>query len=279
MAGACPAVSALKLALETAIPFLKGTYTEWNGTTPLRLQVPGNPRHQMGVCLDVILFSDLSMSKDKTIDWASEKKLGENLVKAFVDLKADMQWTEIIFQDRLFWEPEYYKHYGGDRAHFTHIHIDWMANSLKELGKTEAEVLAGSPQKDNTSFSAALTARLNVLNTGFTAGTLAPINVATIPKSASADANPVGNWNVRVASWLWVYSFNADGTVTWSDPFNSMSGTGKWEISGAKIAFTWTGSTTTESWDVPLKQGPLKTGSTTIQNRLYEVNATRVVTP
>src|SRR5690242_19669519 len=111
MAGACPAVKTLELALKTTIPFLAGTYEEWNGAKMGRLQISGNPRHQMGVCLDIILFSEAGLAKDKTLDWRTEKALAENIVKAFVDLKGDMKWTEIILQDRLFWEPEYYKHY------------------------------------------------------------------------------------------------------------------------------------------------------------------------
>ena len=193
----------------------------------------------MVVCLDIILFSKPGLAKGKTIDWKSEKALAENIVKVFVDLKADMKWTEIILQDRLFWEPEYYKHYGADEKHFTHIHIDWMTNSLKGLGKDEATILAASPQKDTTGFYGSLATRLSILNSQFTAGTLVGQNIATIPKSSSPDDNPVGIWQVRVASWLWTYSFNADGSVTWRDPFNNETGKGKWGINAGKIAFTW----------------------------------------
>ena len=273
MAGACPAVKTLELALKTSIPFLAGTYKEWNGSTQARLQITGNPRHQMGVCLDVILFCEAGLSADKTVDWKTEKVLGENIVKAFVDLKADMQWTEIIFQDRLFWEPQYYKHYGADRKHFSHIHIDWMTNSLKGLDKSEADVLSGSPQKDTTGFYSALALRLGLINTQYTSGSLVGLNVATIPKTPSADSNPVGTWQVRVDRWLWTYTFNVDGSVTWRDPFNNQNGAGKWEIEAGKIAFTWLNSKTTESWDVPLK--PLKTGRTIMEGRTYDVNAAR----
>src|SRR5258708_1734055 len=115
--GACPAVKTLDGLLRTSIPFLGGTYKEVNGTSLSRLQTSGNPRHQMGVCLDIILFCT-PWSYDKSVDSEKERKLGENLVRAFVDLKNVMKWTEIIFQDRLFWEPEYYIHYGADRKHF-----------------------------------------------------------------------------------------------------------------------------------------------------------------
>ena len=102
--GACPAVKTLDGLLRTSIPFLGGTYKEVNGTALPRLQTSGNPRHQLGVCLDIILFCT-PWTFDKSVDSEKEKKLGENLVKAFVNLKDVMKWTEIIFQDRLFWEP------------------------------------------------------------------------------------------------------------------------------------------------------------------------------
>jgi hypothetical protein len=227
----------------------------------------------MGVCLDLILFSDPTMSRDKSLDFRMEKALAENIVKAFIDLKADMRWTEMILQDRLFWEPEYYRHYGGDRKHFTHIHIDWMTNSLKGLGKTESEILAASPQKDETGFYSAVVTRLTSINSQFTAGTLAGVNVSTIPKSSSPDASPVGTWQVKVDRWTWTYTFNADGNVTWRDPFNNENGAGKWEFELGKISFKWLNSTTTESWSLPLK--PLKTGTTTMQGKTYDVNAAR----
>src|SRR5258708_619500 len=119
--GACPAVRTLELALRSSIPFLGGGYSEVNGSGQSRLQIGGNPRHQMGVCLDIILFS-APWGYDKSVNSEEEKKLAENLVRTFVDLKDTMKWTEIILQDRLFWEPEYYIHYGADRKHFTHIH-------------------------------------------------------------------------------------------------------------------------------------------------------------
>lgn len=274
MAGACPAVLTLDRAIRATIPYLTGTYLEWNGTKPERLQIPGNPRHQMGVCLDLILFSDSSMSRDKSLDFRMEKALAENIVKAFIDLKSEMRWTEIILQDRLFWEPEYYRHYGDDRKHFTHIHIDWMTNSLKGHNKTEAEVLAGSPQKDETGFYASVVSRLTLINSQFTAGALPSVHIATIPKTASPDGNPVGTWQVRVDRWLWNYTFDADGNVSWRDPFSNEGGTGTWEFELGKITFKWIGSTTTETWSVPLN--PVKTGTTTMQGRTYDVNATRM---
>lgn len=271
---ACPAVKTLDLALKTSIPFLGGTYKESNGKSFPRLQISGNPRHQLGVCLDIILFASAG-SPDKSVDWETEKKMGENLVRAFIDLKDEMKWTEIIFQDRLFWEPEYYKFYGADRKHFTHIHIDWMTNSLKGKGKSEDEIIKNSPQANTTGFSASLTSRLTQINEKFNNSRLSGIDLATITKTYSPDVNPVGEWRVTVDRWLWIYTFDANGNVTWRDPYNNLSGKGKWQISSKVIYFTWFNSTTTESWNLPIQPSQQK-GKTTMKGKTYDVNAVRL---
>jgi len=271
---ACPAVKTLDGLLRTSIPFLGGTYTEVNGSTQARLQTAGNPRHQMGVCLDIILFC-IPWKYDKSVDTDKEKKLGENLVRNFIDLKDEMKWTEIIFQDRLFWEPEYYIHYGADRKHFTHIHIDWMLNSLKGKGKSEDEIISSSPQADTTSFAAELSGRLNRINNQYNNDSLPSVTLSSIAKSYSPDVNPVGEWRVSVAQWLWIYTFDANGNVTWRDPYNNESGKGKWQIRPGAISFTWLNSATTESWNLPIQPSSQK-GKTTMKSKTYEVNAVRL---
>jgi hypothetical protein len=270
----CPAVKTLDSALRNSIPFLGGTYKEVNGTSLGRLQTSGNPRHQLGLCLDIILFCT-PWSADKSVDWQKEKKLGENLVRAFVDLKDVMKWTEIIFQDRLFWEPEYYIRYGADRKHFTHIHIDWMTNSLKGKGKSEADIIANSPQANHTSFSSELAGRLFRINQQFTGDHLASINLGSIAKTYSPDVNPVGEWRVRVAQWMWIYTFDANGNVIWRDPYNNKSGKGKWQIRPGAISFSWINSATTESWNLPIQPSNQK-GKTKMEGKTYEVNAVKL---
>jgi hypothetical protein len=271
---ACPAVKTLDAVLRTSIPILGGTYKEVNRTSLGRLQTSGNPRHQLGVCLDIILFCT-PWSFDKSVDWEREKKLGENLVRAFVDLKDEMKWTEVIFQDRLFWEPEYYMRYGADRKHFTHIHIDWMTNSLKGKGKSEDEIITGSPQASTTGFSGALAGRLSRINQQFNSGILPGINLASIGKTYSPDVSPVGEWRVRVDPWLWIYKFDANGNVTWRDPFNNESGKGKWQIHPGTISLTWHNSATTESWNLPIQPSNQK-GKTKMSGKTYEIHAVRV---
>jgi hypothetical protein len=270
--GACAAVRTLELNLKTEIPFLAGSYKEGNGKMLPRLQIPGNPRHQLGVCLDIILFAAPSR---KGIDWEAEKKLGENLVKLFIEQKDLMKWTEIIFQDRFFWEPEYYKAYNKDRLHFTHIHIDWMTNSLKGKGKSENEILDNSPQKDANGFSATLSARLAQINQQWKTGGLTNIDLASIGKTYSPDKNPVGDWKVSVGQWLWIYTFDSAGNVKWRDPYNNQSGKGTWTINSGVISFKWTNSTTTESWNLPIEPTGQK-GTTTMKGTRYAVNAVRL---
>ena len=271
--GACPAVRTLDLALRTSIPFFNGSFNDVRGGS-LRLQTAGNPRHQMGVCLDIFLFSS-PQALDKSVDWQKEKKLGENLVRAFIDLKDEMKWTEIIFQDRFFWEPEYYKHYSQDRAHFTHIHIDWMTNSLKGKGKSEDEIITNSPQANNTNFTAPLTARLAQINQQYTNGQLSGIDMASITKTFRPEVNPVGEWRVIVDRWNWIYNFDANGNVTWRDPYNNQSGKGYWQIVPGAISITWINSTTTERWNLPIQPAQQK-GKTTMKGITYEVTAVRL---
>lgn len=270
--GACQAVRTLELNLKTSIPFLAGKYKEGNGKSYPRLQISGNPRHQLGVCLDIIVFA---APYGKSIDWEAEKKLGENLVKLFIDQKDIMKWTEIIYEDRLFWEPEYYKAYTKDRAHFTHIHIDWMTNSLKGKGKSEDEIIDGSPQKDTNGFSATLSAKLDEINQKWESGGLSNIDLASITKTYSPDKNPVGDWQVSVGQWSWIYTFDATGNVQWRDPYNNQSGKGTWTINSGVISFKWTNSTTTESWNLPIQPSAQK-GTTTMKGTKYPVNAIRL---
>lgn len=271
--GACPAVNTLALALTNTIPFLKGEFRDVKGMSR-RLQTGGNIRHQMGVCLDIILFAS-PWYVDKGIDWKEEKKLGENLVRAFIDLKDVMKWTEIIYQDRLFWEPEYYKPYTKDRAHFTHIHIDWMTNSLKGKGKSEDEIINNSPTINNIEFYSSLSARLDQINQQWNSGQLSSLNLATIAKTFSPDVNPVGDWRVIVGQWTWIYTFNSDGSVIWRDQYNGESGKGKWQIYQEAIYFSWINSTTTERWNLPINPSHQK-GETTMKGRIYELSATRL---
>lgn len=272
--GACPAVKTLDLALRSEIPFLAGGYSEPNGKSSMRLQTGGNPRHQLGVCLDIILFAQDWSKYDPSVDYKSENILGENLVKAFIELKNDMKWTEIIYEDRLFWEPEYYIRYGQDRAHFTHIHIDWMTNSLKGKGKSEDYIIDNSPQANTTGFDASLRAKLSEINQKWNAGQLSNISLSSIVKTLSPDVNPVGTWEVKVAHWRWIYDISANGKVTWNDPFNGMSGTGTWKVIPGAVNFKWNNSATTESWNLPIKP-TAQTGKTVMEGKPYTVNAIR----
>jgi hypothetical protein len=99
-----------------------------------------------------------------------------------VDIKDEMQWNEIIYQDRMFWEPgSDRRSYTSDTKHFTHIHIDWMTNSMKGKGKSTDEIVKDSPQGNmGKDFSASLIAKLTDINTKLTNGSLSNIDLASI---------------------------------------------------------------------------------------------------
>ena len=71
---ACAAVRTLDSALRGTFPLLKGSFKDVNGKMSQRLQTSGNPRHQLGVCLDIMLFSMLgnptpASTGKKRSDW------------------------------------------------------------------------------------------------------------------------------------------------------------------------------------------------------------------
>jgi hypothetical protein len=62
----------------------------------------------------------------------------------------------------------------------------------------------------------------------------------------------VGTWNVAFKQYRWTYTFTAGGMVTWRDIWGGQTGTGRWELSGSKVAVIWRNSETKESWNVPI---------------------------
>jgi hypothetical protein len=284
---ACPAVRTLRTALEASIPLLTQNYKEWakdkqgKDTFQPRLQTGGNPRHESGLCLDIILFCGTQWTNDPAAraNWANEKKLGENLVQTFLDLRDDMQWTEVIFQDRLFWEPDLrYTAYGQDQKHFTHIHIDWANNALKGQKETIEGLVAGSPRAAADGFGTALTPRLRTLNTQFEAGSLREIALGTITPKPHPPADATGRWEVRAGHWAWHYTFAADGTVSWRDPLNGLTGSGRWRETAAGLAFDWAPSKSTETWALPLSPAG-QAGAKVIEGKRYDVRAVRLDPP
>lgn len=61
-----------------------------------------------------------------------------------------------------------------------------------------------------------------------------------------------GTWRVKFKHWTWEYTLTADGKATWRDPLNGMTGAGRWGKAPKVIFFTWTGSKTKESWNLPV---------------------------
>ena len=90
----------------------------------------------------------------------------------------------------------------------------------------------------------------------------------------SFDDEPAGIWEVKVEKWIWIYTFDPNGNVTWRDKYNTKeAGKGTWKIAGDVISFAWQ-SGTKESWNLPL-QPAAQTGVTTMDGTFYEVFAVR----
>ena len=116
---------------------------------------------------------------------------------------------------------------------------------------------------------------MNNINDDWNAGRLSRINLTGIVKTYRPDENPVGDWNVGMDKWRWIYTFNADGSVKWRDPFNNESGTGTWRISAGFITFVWAGSTTVEKWNLPINPTG-QTGTAIMKGKHYVLNASRL---
>ncbi len=86
---------------------------------------------------------------------------------------------------------------------------------------------------------------------------------------------PAGRWRVRVGQWMWIYTFDVNGNVTWLDPFNQKTGRGRWTVKGSLISISWTNSKTIETWNLPL-QPAAQTGSCTMDGEDYDLHAVRL---
>jgi hypothetical protein len=92
--------------------------------------------------------------------------------------------------------------------------------------------------------------------------------------SADRLDSPAGEWTVRVAQWVWTYQFDADKTVTWRDPSNGMSGSGRWKVNGTTMRIDWTSSKTVEDWKFPL-DARAQTGTVRMDGKVYSLKATK----
>ncbi len=97
-----------------------------------------------------------------------------------------------------------------------------------------------------------------------------------VASKMSFSNEPAGRWRVKVAHWVWNYTFSLDGKVVWLDPFNNETGEGTWAIDAKLnvIVFTWKNSKSTETWNLPLVATAQK-GKTTIEGVNYDLDASR----
>ena len=74
-----------------------------------------------------------------------------------------------------------------------------------------------------------------------------------LPALTDAQRAIVGAWTVTVSPWTWIYRFDDQGRVKWTDPMNGMSGEGvwTWRDYAGYVELRWQ-SGTTEKWKLPL---------------------------
>lgn len=85
-----------------------------------------------------------------------------------------------------------------------------------------------------------------------------------------------GWWWVQVRQWSWVYHFDAQGGVRWTDPYNLKTGKGTWKVSDNGISVSWAPtSKTTEIWDVPILTGQ-QTGNYFMQGGPFPLKAMKI---
>jgi hypothetical protein len=95
-----------------------------------------------------------------------------------------------------------------------------------------------------------------------------------IAAAMAFDDEPAGRWYVRVDKWAWLYTFDANGNVSWLDQGNGKSGKGTWRVSPGVMTLSWTGSATRETWTLPLRPAA-QGGSCTMDGETYDVKAVR----
>lgn len=71
-----------------------------------------------------------------------------------------------------------------------------------------------------------------------------------------------------------MYTFEANGKVTWRDPNNGENGKGKWTSYGHAMRIKWD-SGSIDEWKLPLDPSK-QSGSTKMDGKYYVLRATRV---
>jgi hypothetical protein len=72
------------------------------------------------------------------------------------------------------------------------------------------------------------------------------------PQDSATSWDVVGRWHAKVHTWTWIYDFLPVGAVTWTDPYNGMTGTGSWKVAGNCVAVTWAKSNAKDEWNLPI---------------------------
>lgn len=88
----------------------------------------------------------------------------------------------------------------------------------------------------------------------------------------------VGKWKVQIPGrWTWIYTLNPNGSASWADTSNGMTGNGTWKGDTNRVDFKWAGSSTREYWDKLLGDGRWG-GKAYMTAGVFDISATKVVT-
>ena len=87
--------------------------------------------------------------------------------------------------------------------------------------------------------------------------------------------DPTGGWEVHVQKWIWNYTFEANGKLSWIDPLNGLTGAGKWMVNGTNLSLIWNDKTIKESWPLPLDFSN-QSGTWTYKGKAHPVQAKRL---
>jgi hypothetical protein len=92
----------------------------------------------------------------------------------------------------------------------------------------------------------------------------------------TALTSPVGEWNVKVGRWYWIYKFAEKSSVTWRDPFNGMNGKGKWKMGDGTILIDWSPAKSRDTWYLPLDPADQKGKAYVDGEGTFKLAATKV---
>ena len=134
-------------------------------------------QHFTGLALDIVLH--IAVSRHRI--------LAHHLVATFVTRQAEMQWTNLIYEQDSFVGRSgrvSYQPYLGNSRHNSHIHIDWYRPNV-----VRGETVNLPPESNATGFGESMRADLVELNRLWNSNLLGLLNLRTDPLGMSVMRN------------------------------------------------------------------------------------------